>query len=230
MTDFELSALAYDTALCGRLRAAGCQGKEWEAFSKVLYKRAVTTTYRWIKTGVIFLHCRKRGRAIAPGDVGEWQEDDLRALAHDTVADNFLLFRNKGILGGEWDARKGASLFTYFMNGVALCFPNVFRRFERARRQQRQVDLHDDLDTLDQTDTSDYSTSLNQCLTTLKELLDAIPTVEQRAVAELYLFSGLSAGQIAQRLGITAAAARSSWNRARQAMQRKHVSVEGGRL
>lgn len=234
MTPFELPAppvrLANDDELCGRLRAAECRGREWEVFAAALYKRAVRTTYRWIREGVIFLRCRERGRTVAPGDVGEWSEDDRRALARETVEENFTLFKTKGILGGDWDPRKGASLFTYFMNGVVLSFPNVFRRFERSRRQQRQVDLHDDLDRLDQTDTNDYSTSLSRCAEMLRELLDAIPTAEQRTVAELYLIECLGINQIAQRLGITDAAARSLWNRARQAMRRKYESEEGGGL
>jgi hypothetical protein len=232
MTAFESPAppgrLAYDAELSDRLRAAGCQGNEWEVFAAALYKRAVKTTYRWIVEGAIFLQCRKRNRTVAPGDVGEWSENDLRALARETVEDNFTLFKGKGILGGDWDPDKGASLFTYFMNGVVLSFPNVFRRFERSRRQRRRVDLHDNLDRLDQADTSDYSTSLSRCAAVLKELLDAIPTAEQRRVAELFLIDCLGFNQIAQRLGTTEAAARSSWNRAKLAMQRKYLSVEGG--
>lgn len=234
MTLSELPAspdrLAYDDELCGRLRAAGCRGKDWEVFAAALYKRAVRTTYRWIREGLIFALCRERGRTVAPADVGEWSEDDRRALARETVQENFALFKSKGILGGDWDPRKGASLFTYFMNGVVLSFPNVFRRFERSRRQQRQVDLYDDLDRLDQTDTNDYSTSMSRCAAMLRELLDAIPMPQQRRVAELYLIECLSINQIAQRLDITEAAARSLWNRARHAMQRKYRSEEGGRL
>lgn len=223
--------LAYDAELCARFRACDCQGKEWDVFVAKIYQRAVKITYRWITQGLIFQICRKLGRSVDSGDIFEWPESDIRALAHDTVAENIKLFTNIGIRGGGWDSQSGAGLFTYFMNGVALTFPNVFRRKRTERsRWQRLVDLRGDPETLDQIEFSGYETSLSYCADLLRMLLDSIRFPRQRQAAEMYFAEGFSYNQIAHRLNITSAAARSLVNRARREMRSSYTNQEGGRL
>ena len=219
--------LRYDAALCVRLRATRCFGKGWELFARDLYQKAVRLTCRWIVSGLMFAQCEQVGRPVAAGDIDDWSAEDIRELAHEAVAANFTRFAQVGIMGGDWDHRKGASLFTYFMNGVVLGFSNVLRKRHTARsRWQHRVNLHADLADLDQADGGDYSASLARCAELLRGLLDAVGPDRQREVAELYFVDGLGIGQIAERLQLSEPAARSLLTRARQAMQRRYRSEE----
>jgi DNA-directed RNA polymerase specialized sigma24 family protein len=215
---------APDVDLCARLRASGCQGKEWEVFAAAIYTKAVRTTYRWItEDGFIFQRCHERRRGVASGDLSEWSTADIRALAHETVVASFDLFKRVGILGGGWDPSKGASLFTYFMNGVILCFPNVFRRVNKERtRWQYRVELHNDLKYLkgiDELAVNDFDAAPADLVS---DLLGAIRSPDQRRVAELYFIYSRSTTQIAEQLRKTEASVRSLLNRARHAMRREY--------
>ncbi|MBB5856466.1 sigma-70 family RNA polymerase sigma factor [Amycolatopsis umgeniensis] len=219
--------LAYDIEICARLRACGCTGKDWEVFARALYQKAVRLSFRWIDSGMMFARCRRVGRPISGGDLSDWAPEELKVLAHEVVSENFTLFVQVGIVGGAWNPHRGASLFTYFMNGVVLCFPNVVRRHRTARSQwEHRVNLHDNLDDVDRADIHDYGMSLARCAEMLGGLLAAIGPRRQRRVAELYFVHGLSSSEIADRLDTTEPAIRSLLNRAKQAMQLRYRSEE----
>lgn len=219
-----------DRRVCEALRATDCQGSAWELFAGRMYRKSVRTTGRLMLEGRMFVECGKRRRPIPSIDFTDWPSTDVKALAHEAVTDNFRLFREVGILRGDWDPRRGASLSTYFVNGVILCFPNALSRALTARRNwQGRVSLVEGPDVLDRIDEHNYSASLASCAEWLNHLLGAVTAPDQRTVAELYFVDGMGVGQIAGRLGRTEAATRSLLDRARTTMRNRHRSEQGGR-
>lgn len=226
--------LAVSAVLCERLVAQGCSGAEWNRFVDTTYKKATKVVYRWLKEGRIFAMAAKIGRPVAPGDVADWSHEDLRELAHEVVQETFDGFRER-LLAGHYDATRGATLFTYFMNAVAHQFSNVFRRTVRARKTfQHHVDLYADPYELDQPDLDDYYAAQARFTELLFALLRGIRAPQQRDAAWLYFVEGLSCKQIARQLGVSENAAGGLLTRARTAMkeiyeQQQEAAGEGGR-
>jgi RNA polymerase sigma factor (sigma-70 family) len=218
--------LAADAALYDRLVRQGCAGSEWELFAGRLYQKATRVTYRWLLEGRIFTESARIGRRVAPGDVLEWNSSDIRELAHDVVQETFTLFQ-KQLIDGKYDASRGASLFTYFMNAVARQFANVFRRTMNSRRSwNSKVDLRDDVDVYEQLNPS-YQEEYTQYAALLFNLIGEIQSSRQRSAAWLSFIEGQSNEQIARRLDVSSDAARALVNRARSAMQRVYLQQKG---
>lgn len=219
--------LAADAALCDRLVRQGCAGSEWELFAGRLYQQATRVTYRWLLEGRIFTESAKVGRRVAPGDVLEWNSNDIRELAHDVVRESFTLFQ-KQLIDHKYDASRGATLFTYFMNAVARQFANVFRRAMNSRRSwSSRVDLRDDPDVYEQSNTQSYQEEHTRYAALLFNLIDGIRSSQQRAAAWLSFIEGKSNEQIARQLDVSPDAARALVNRARSAMQRTYLQQMG---
>lgn len=225
--------LAADAALCGRLVMQGCSGGEWELFVASLYRKATRVTYRWLIEGRMFAECSKIGRIVAPGDIAEWNREDVRSLAHEVVQETFSLFQ-KQLLDRKYDASRGATLFTYFMNAVARQFPNAFRRTINGRRLwHNRVDLYDDASNYDQPDLDDYHQAHARYAALLFELIAKISSSRQRWAAWLSFVEGQGNEQIARRLDVSPDAARALVNRARITMQSTYLQQrgeKGGRL
>lgn len=224
--------LAIDAALCDRLVSQRCSGPEWEVFVSGLYRKATRVAYRWMAEGKIFAESAKQGRTVASGDIAEWERDDLRALAHEVVQEAFTLFRTQ-LLDRRYDASRGATLFTYFMNAVVRQFPNVFRRTRRSRASwENRVDFYGDPREHDCPDRDDYYSAHARYAALLFSLIRGINAPQQREAAWLSFVEGHSNEQIAQRLSVSPDAARALVNRARTAMQNiylQHEAEKGGR-
>ena len=225
--------LAVDAALCERLVMQSCCGSEWESFVTGLYRKATRVTYRWLVEGRMFAESAKVGRPVAPGDVADWTRDDIRVLAHEVVQETFTLFQ-KQLLDRKYDASRGATLFTYFMNSVARQFPNVFRRTRNGRSSwSNRVDLYDDACKYDQPDLDDYYGAHARYAQLLFSLIEGISSAQQRRAAWLSFVEGRSNEQIAQQLDVSLNAARALINRARINMQSIYLEQrdeKGGRL
>jgi RNA polymerase sigma factor (sigma-70 family) len=218
--------LAADAEMCERLIRQGCSGNDWERFVAVLYRKATRVTYRWLLEGTIFAESAKIGRHVAAGDLSEWNQDDIRALAHEVVQETFTLFQ-KQLLDRKYDASRGATLFTYFMNAVARQFPNVFRRTVNSRRSWgNRVELHDDSRVYERPDMTGHLETHTRYAALLFSLIDGISSAQQRTAAWLSFAEGLSNEQIARQLDISPDAARALVNRARGSMQRIYLQQQ----
>lgn len=92
------------------------------------------TLKRMIRDGEIFEKCAAKDRAVRPS------LDDLRALK-DSVEDRDALagdtltvaMKKVGETWSTWSPERGAKLETYFIGGLTLHFPAVFRQWQRNR-------------------------------------------------------------------------------------------------
>ncbi|QFZ18462.1 sigma factor-like helix-turn-helix DNA-binding protein [Saccharothrix syringae] len=133
------SALS-DEQLVGHIRERGPTGPVWEALRNQLVGYGLGFVTPLIESGAIFAKCRRRGlrlhqQVVLPADAEE--------LAMDVVVDGFELFTERGIVDGQWSAGSGLTLRRYFENACVLCFPNVYRKWQRGRRGWKDVQLLD---------------------------------------------------------------------------------------
>jgi RNA polymerase sigma factor (sigma-70 family) len=171
----------------------------------------------------MFAEAARVGRPVTAEDVCRWGEDALRDLAHEVVQETFDLFRRQ-LMNRQYDPRRGAALFTYFMNAATRQFPNVYRRRRNARRSfENRVDLRPTSLELDRPDPDDYHASHARFEAMLITLVQGITAPQQRQAAWLYLVHGQSYRHIAEQLRVTPEAARSLVNRARAAMRNVYL-------
>ncbi|WP_217239253.1 hypothetical protein [Streptomyces sp. AC555_RSS877] len=92
------------------------------------------TLKRMIRDGEIFEKCAAKDRPVYPS------LDDRRTIQdsvedRDALAGDTLMAAIKHVEGTwhTWSPERGAKLETYFIGGLALYFPTVFRRWQRNR-------------------------------------------------------------------------------------------------
>lgn len=125
-----------DAALHRGLVAAGYDGAVWWRCARDLTRYGHAVVVAWLRTGEMFAQCRRKGCYPGPPPLS-WRQDDLHAVAEDTVSQAILDFRDRALAGGGWRPDGGASLKTYFVGRCVLAFPNAYRKW-RAEQWHRQ--------------------------------------------------------------------------------------------
>ncbi|ANZ38478.1 hypothetical protein BBK82_22845 [Lentzea guizhouensis] len=128
-----------DDLLVRHFREAGCAGPVWHAYLDRLLGYGLEIVTSLVKSGAMFARCEKRERSLARQDVLPHEAEDL---ASETVLAGFVLFRDKGVLGGLWSVENGP-LKEYFVNACVLAFPNVYRRWRTSSNAWHELHLLD---------------------------------------------------------------------------------------
>lgn len=139
-----LDRLVADVDLVTSLALAGYEGRDWDVFSTELAKYGMAVISAWMSKGSIFEKCRSRGFGGLPGLERPFTADELVELTGETVAIALLHFREDILLKNRWDARRGATLRTFFIGQCILRFSNVYRRWWGNESRYRQVEPWDD--------------------------------------------------------------------------------------
>lgn len=140
--------LAADADLLAEVMLEGFQGRAWDRMAERLVAYGLVVIKSWLRRGVIFNRCAEKGLWISnaqPGGITD--EDDVEALADETVWRAVLKYRDNVLIPGKWDPRKGANLTTYFIGQCMFQFPNVYKRWWRETKRQ-EVPL--DQDTIEE--------------------------------------------------------------------------------
>ena len=129
--------LAADTDLLTAVMLEDFQGPAWDKMAERLVAYGLVVIKAWLRRGTIFNRCAEKGLGISnaqPGGITD--EDDVEALADETVWRAVLKYRNNVLIPGKWDPRKGANLTTYFIGQCMFQFPNVYKRWWRETKRQ----------------------------------------------------------------------------------------------
>jgi hypothetical protein len=132
-----------DAVLVEELRAAGFSGLTYDRMEERLAAYAIDVLDGMFRKRTIYRAVAARAFPLQPTHEEALllctSEADRMELVLDATADGLVLFRRKGLEGGEWSPELGASLRTYFVGACLMCLPNVFRRWQRSRSHLRAV-------------------------------------------------------------------------------------------
>jgi hypothetical protein len=132
-----------DAVLVEELRAAGFSGLTYDRMEERLAAYAIDVLDGMFRKRTIYRAVAARAFPLQPTHEEALllctSEADRMELVLDATADGLVLFRRKGLEGGEWSPELGASLRTYFVGACLMCLPNVFRRWQRSRSHLRSV-------------------------------------------------------------------------------------------
>lgn len=212
-----LARLDADAALLTTLELARFEGKEWNRFAEALAQYGYQVIRAWVATGTIYAKCRARG--FGGADVAEpsWGVDkaEIESLANETVALAVRGFRERVLMKGRWDPKRGATLKTFFIGQCLMRFPTAFRRWrEQCRPLPSESDevlrLHPAGDRWDPA----YTVVMND---ELRRALRAAAKDDNKRAILLLDGQGFSDSEIAEVLGTTTGAVDSFLYRHRRA-------------
>lgn len=192
--------LTADRELVDRIMWSGYQGPDWERFSRALVEYGVAVMRSWIRSGRIFVECRRKGFGSVRRKRHD-DADDADGLAGETVAVSLCFFRDKVLIPGAWDMTKGASLNTYFIGACIRHFPNVYSRADGSELLMHLITYEADEDPItlfgDRTRMSRPDRRV--------ELANAFDAIDDAVVREVLLgeAEGFTQEQTAIRLGKT---------------------------
>jgi DNA-directed RNA polymerase specialized sigma24 family protein len=125
--------LEADAELVALLAEHGFSGPRYEEFERSLYAYGKSVLMAWMRTGEIFTQCRRWGILLNPLP-RPFRSDDRMDLANRTLAAALPAFRLRALVGGEWRPEGGASITTYFANGLPVQFSNPYKSWRRQAR------------------------------------------------------------------------------------------------
>lgn len=127
-----MDRLAGDADLVATLSTFGFAGPDYEWVRDEFIRYGVAVLAGWLKRGTIRGKClEKRLRGIPAAVDREFDYDTAYELAGESVARALDPFREKVLLPGRWDPRKGASLKTFFVGQCLIQFVEVAKAWER---------------------------------------------------------------------------------------------------
>ncbi len=121
-----------DVELFGQLAQVRFEGPGYDRFASELAGYGLAVSRAWIATGKMNAMCLRWGYPIGPRPA-RLDQDDVEALADETVVAALRKFRADALRDRGWRPDGGASLKTYFVNGCVFAFLNPYKRW---RRQQ----------------------------------------------------------------------------------------------
>jgi len=137
-----LERLACDQQVVAALRLDDFEGPAWEEFTETLVAYAYQYLSAWIRSGLIVARCRDLGIWLPTGFLVPLQEEDVKQLTEEVLADAVVGFQELLRQGG-WSAAGGATLSTYFVGQCITRFPNLYRAWLEHRRPASWPSLSD---------------------------------------------------------------------------------------
>ena len=92
------------------------------------------------RNGTLFRRLKRMGVSLPSPPQEAWR-DEHRSVILLSVASALPRFMEKQVFAGGWDAHKGASLRTYFVNSCFYAFAHEYRRFFRTEGSARETSL-----------------------------------------------------------------------------------------
>lgn len=140
--------------MVAELRAGGFTGPDYEYVRDEFVRYGVAVLAGWLKRGAIRRKCdEKKLRGVPPEMEREFDYDTAYELAGESVARAVDPFREKVLLPGRWDPKRGAALKTFFVGQSLIQFVEVAKAwvrhelptFERADELQPEQYLYGQL-------------------------------------------------------------------------------------
>lgn len=143
--DEHLERLRADVDAVLTLQLSDFADEAWAPLAEALAEYGFGVMRAWIASGQIFRElARGRDFAKASPPLAAWlTKDEAESIAGEVVTLALRAFKDDVLAKGVWDARRGASLSTFFVGQCKLQFPNVYRRWhdgERRARSWRRLD------------------------------------------------------------------------------------------
>lgn len=140
-----MDRLAGDADLVATLRATEFSGPDYDWVRDEFVRYGLAVLAGWLKRGAIRGKClEKRLRGVPTTMEREFDYDTAYELAGESVARALDPFREKVLLPGRWDPRRGASLKTFFVGQCLIQFVDVAKAWERNElptfQQARELD------------------------------------------------------------------------------------------
>lgn len=196
--------LAADVDLVTGLALGGYAGRDWEYFSTELAKYGIAVLGAWMRKGLILEKCRSRGFGGLPSVGRRFDPDEIEELTGETVTKALWHFRNDVLMKNRWDARRGASLRTFFIGQCLIRFNNIYRRWHGNELRNQLVGLDEDgLMRLPNASTGGQGT--DQIALARHEVLTTLTHIKDRRVRRAMFLTalGLAQTEIALDLGVT---------------------------
>lgn len=137
--DEHLERLRADVDTVLTLQLSNFADEAWEPLANALVEYGFAVMRAWIASERIFkeLAVSRSFAKVSPPPEGWLTKEEAESMAGEVVTLALRAFRDDVLAKGVWDARRGASLSTFFVGQCKLQFPNVYRRWrdgeERAR-------------------------------------------------------------------------------------------------
>ncbi len=124
-----------DHEIITELKARNFDGPLYDYFAAEQAAYALAVLMSWMRTGEIFRKCKEKGRPVLPTEIWKWDREDRLGLAHLTVSKALAVFRQRVLVPGAWDPRRGATIKTFFVGACLLQFANFFNECASERRR-----------------------------------------------------------------------------------------------
>src|SRR6266516_1142186 len=124
-----------DHEIITALKARNFDGPLYDYFAAEQAAYALAVLMSWMRTGEIFRKCKEKGRPVLPTEIWKWDREDRLGLAHLTVTKALAVFRERVLVPGAWDPRRGATVKTFFVGACLLQFANFFNECTRERHR-----------------------------------------------------------------------------------------------
>ncbi|MEJ2865982.1 sigma-70 region 4 domain-containing protein [Actinomycetospora flava] len=231
-----------DLATLNDLALRSFEGPKYDIFVNALAAYGYPVIRSWLRRGVIYEFCARRGRPATPTDHDRVflsdprpdteAADERRELALETNARALDAFREQVLLTGAWSFEGGASLKTYYIGACLLQFPNVLSTWSTERQHRSFAtttpsDLDDFLDCTTEWDALDRTLDHDPAATVAGQLavaaeLEAMPERTREAAGRLLLL-GASYAEIGADLGITERAVEALFYRYRKVAAKRQL-------
>lgn len=209
-----MSRLEADRDLIDTLRKEGFTGRNYEYFQTVLAQYGVAVIRAWVRDGKVHAkYAEKRLGGLPPEPRPGALTDDPstgQGLADETVALALNAFRDKVLVPGTWDPRRGASLRTFFVGQCLMQFANVYRAWHSDFVREIAQPFDDQrLYALIERDPTYFSAALENPeraavrKDALRRLVAHVTDEQAREALWLNAVVGTPYRQIAERFGIT---------------------------
>lgn len=126
-------ALTADSELVEYFRSLQFRGREWDQFIRRLHTYGIARISALLASGAIFAKASKLTRRTVHENQHRIQDRDREELVIDSVHTALRSFVTKGIKGGGWSPRGGASLNTYFVNACVISFTDIYKAWRKAQ-------------------------------------------------------------------------------------------------
>ena len=209
-----LARLEADRDLIDTLRADDFAGRNFMYFQTVLAQYGVAVMRAWIRDGKVHGKYAEKGFGGLPPEprAGALTDDPStgQGLADETVARALNAFRDKVLVPGRWDPKRGASLRTFFVGQCLMQFGNVYRAWHTDYIREI-FETYDDasLYALMEQDRTYFSASLESPeraavqKDTVRRLITHVTDERAREALWLNVVVGTPYRQIAERFGMT---------------------------
>lgn len=206
--------LAADAELIEFYRRLQFRGREWDQFIRELHSYGIARISALLASGAIFAKASKLTRRTVHQDYRRIQDRDRDELVMDSVHTALRAFVAKGIKGGGWSPRGGASLNTYFVNACVISFTDIYKAWRKTQLAHLPEVAFEQLDEVKALAVAATYGTADTGFDRLNAALDRMSKDEIDIFAQIV--QGYTHEEIAHKLGLSEKAVEGRVYRARQ--------------